>query len=83
MYGWRRASVPNVSCVRDRAWSLRPGRPDEPSRASEGFHDTATLTLPPRLTSVVAASIAAGTLSLGVSVSLAMISIRTLMSIPA
>ncbi|MFC5321609.1 hypothetical protein ACFPPG_07470 [Bradyrhizobium oligotrophicum] len=58
-------------------------RPDERFQADAGFHDDATLTLSPRLTSVVAASIAAGTLSLGISATIAMMSIRALLSIPA
>ncbi|BAM92122.1 hypothetical protein S58_61470 [Bradyrhizobium oligotrophicum S58] len=83
MYRWRRASVPNSLGLRGLASPLEAERPDERFQADAGFHDDATLTLSPRLTSVVAASIAAGTLSLGISATIAMMSIRALLSIPA
>ncbi|MGY4303472.1 hypothetical protein ACVIJ6_000715 [Bradyrhizobium sp. USDA 4369] len=80
MYGWHRASVPSLSGIRGPSSLSLLERPDGSFRAG-GFHGNATLTLSPRLTSIVAACIAAGTLSLGVSiVTIATLSIRALMS---
>jgi len=83
MYRWRRASVLKILGLRSLASHLAPERHDERFHSDAGFHGDATLPLPPRLTSVVAAGIAAGTLSLGISATIAIMSIRALLSLPA
>ncbi|MGJ4905224.1 hypothetical protein ACQR0V_26905 [Bradyrhizobium sp. HKCCYLS2058] len=83
MSGWRLASVPKFSWVRGQAWPLAPDLRRELPAPVSGFHDDATLTLSPSLTTAVVATIAASTLSLGVSVTIAVVSIRALLSMPA
>ncbi|UFZ03633.1 hypothetical protein LQG66_31175 [Bradyrhizobium ontarionense] len=84
MYRWRRASVSKFSWVRGHTSPQEPEHREEPFHATiSGFHHNATLTLSPRLTTAVVATIAASTLSLGVSVTIVMVSFRAIMSIPA
>jgi hypothetical protein len=82
MFLSRRASVPKFNLVRCPAWLQPPERRQGPVHAhANGFHDNATLTLSPNLTTAVAASIAACTL--GVSVTVVVLSIQAVMSMPA
>lgn len=84
MYRWRRASGSKFNWVRGHASPQESGHREEPFRATiSGFHHNATLTLSPRLTTAVVATIAASMLSLGVSVTIVMVSFRAIMSIPA
>jgi hypothetical protein len=82
MSRWRGASVPKFSWVRG---PVPPGESEHSDSTAtiSGFHDHVTLTLSADLTTVVAATIAASTLSLGVSVSIVVLSIQALISMPA
>jgi hypothetical protein len=82
MFLWCRASVPNFNLVSGYG-SPQPSERREGLFHAHGFHDNATLTLSPSLTTAVAATIAASTLSLGVSVTVVVLSIQAVMSMPA
>jgi hypothetical protein len=83
MSGWRLASVPRFSWVRGHASPQESNHRRGLRTPVSGFHDHATLTLSPSLTTAVVATIAASTLSLGVSVTIAVVSIRAVLSMPA
>ncbi|GLH81128.1 hypothetical protein SSBR45G_60370 [Bradyrhizobium sp. SSBR45G] len=84
MCRWRMASVPKFNWVRGQASPLGPAQHEEAFQGPvSGFHDNATLTLSPSLTTAVAATIAASTVSLGVSVTVVIWSIQAVISMPA
>ncbi|WP_315721706.1 MULTISPECIES: hypothetical protein [unclassified Bradyrhizobium] len=84
MSRWRGASVPKFSWVRGPGSPGTSEHSEGPVTATvSGFHDHVTLTLSADLTTVVAATIAASTLSLGVSVSIVVLSIQAVISMPA
>ncbi|MGJ4885531.1 MULTISPECIES: hypothetical protein [unclassified Bradyrhizobium] len=83
MSGWRLASVPRFSWVRGHASPQQSDHCRGLLTPISGFHDDATLTLSPSLTTAVVATIAASTLSLGVCVTIAVVSIRAVLSMPA
>ncbi|MGJ5178646.1 hypothetical protein ACQR16_28530 [Bradyrhizobium oligotrophicum] len=75
------ASDLHFDWVRDLASPQDSERREEPSHALiSGFHDDAMLTLSPSLTTAVVAIIAACTVSLGVSVTIVVLSIQAIMS---
>ncbi|NPU11279.1 hypothetical protein HL667_19955 [Bradyrhizobium sp. 83012] len=84
MSRWRRASVPKFSWVRGPGSGTSEHSEGPLTATANGFHDHVTLTLSADLTTVVAATIAAAsTLSLGVSVSIVVLSIKAVISMPA
>jgi hypothetical protein len=83
MSRWRRACVSKLSWVRGQASPQDAEHRRELRKPISGFNDDATLTLSPSLTTAVVATIAASTLSLGVSVTIVVVSIHTIMSMPA
>jgi len=82
MYRSRRAFVPKFNWVRSCALPPETERHEGPFHA-RGFHDGATLTLSPSLTTAVVAIIAVSMLSLGVSVTIVVLSLQALFSTPA
>ncbi|MGJ5206700.1 hypothetical protein [Bradyrhizobium sp. HKCCYLR20261] len=81
MSRWRRASVPRFSWVRGQASPQRSEHHQDLSTTVNGFHDNATLTLSPGLTTTVAVVIAASTISL--SFTLTVLSVRAVLSLLA
>ncbi|CCD94031.1 conserved hypothetical protein [Bradyrhizobium sp. ORS 375] len=81
MSRWRRASVPSFSWVPGLASPHSLEQHKDPSTNASGFHDNATLTLSPGLTTAVAVVIAACTISL--SFTLSVLSARAVLSLLA
>ena len=83
MYWSRRASVPKFAGFRRQSLSRTSQPRTTPMDASaSGFHGRSTPTASSRLTDAVATTIAIGTLSLCVGVTLAVLSIKASMALP-